>query len=75
MFNKTDQETIVKNSLSLALNYKGTNVRMAGTPERPLFCAKDVCSSLGLKNTSEAIQKITEAEKGMVVCHTLGGSQ
>ena len=58
MFNKTDKETIVNNSLSLALNYQGNQIRTAGTRENPLFCAKDVCDILGIKNTSQALLKV-----------------
>ena len=41
------------NSLtSKTLEFSNTRIRTAGTFERPLFCLKDICDSLGIKNPS-----------------------
>lgn len=32
-------------------------VRVAGTNEEPLFCAKDVATALGYSDTADAIQR------------------
>ena len=41
------------NSLtSKTLEFSNTRIRTAGTFERPLFCLKDICDSIGIKNPS-----------------------
>ena len=40
--------------LDLIKNFDGHNVRLAGTPENPLFVAADVCAVLGLSNPSKS---------------------
>ena len=50
-------------------------VRVAGTPEDPLFCAADVCQVLGLGNPSMATAKLDDDEKGISSIDTLGGEQ
>jgi anti-repressor protein len=63
--------------LALTLNWEGHRVRMAGTPERPEWVAKDVCRVLLLRNTSQALADagVTEAEKGISRTDTPGGPQ
>jgi prophage antirepressor-like protein len=60
--------------LSLSLSYEGHRVRMAGTPERPEWVAKDLCRILGL-TTHNAGQGIPEDEKGHCDVVTPGGPQ
>lgn len=53
------------------------NIRTAGTPEQPLFCAKDVCTALGYANARDAIKLHVDAEE-VVKCYPLstkGGKQ
>ncbi len=60
--------------LALTLTFDGHRLRMAGTPERPEWVAKDVCRVLGL-TTHNAGQGVPEAEKGHCALVTLGGPQ
>jgi anti-repressor protein len=41
----------------------------------PWFVAKDVCSVLGLGNTSMAVKPLDDDEKGINIIDTLGGKQ
>lgn len=50
-------------------------VRTAGTPEAPLFCGKDVCAALGIKNSRDTLHKFPDDEKGVATTDTLGGHQ
>lgn len=38
-------------------------VRVAGTNEEPLFCAKDVATALGYSDTADAIQRHCKSGK------------
>ena len=40
------------------IQFENFNVRIAGTSEEPLFCAKDVCDVLGLCNSRKATSAI-----------------
>lgn len=43
-------------------NYASGSVRVYGTPQNPLFDAKDVCDILNYKNTSQTINKNVDSE-------------
>ncbi len=43
--------------------FEGAHVRTVGTEDAPLFCAKDVCDILGLKNPSVAVAALDEDER------------
>ncbi len=62
-------------SLDLALTWEGHRVRMVGTPEEPLWVAKDVCFVLGLHGPSNVSRDVPEADKGVVNLTTPGGPQ
>jgi prophage antirepressor-like protein len=62
-------------ALALALDYDGRQVRMAGTPDVPLFVAADVCGVLELANPSKALEALDGDEKGLTICETPGGPQ
>ncbi len=47
----------------LAINYDNYNIRVLGNKEEPLFCAKDICKILGLKNYSTTIKCIDDDYK------------
>jgi anti-repressor protein len=47
----------------------------AGTPEEPLFVAIDLCAVLGMANTADALGRLDDDEKGIVLIYTLGGAQ
>lgn len=48
----------VFNSFKYLSGGEEASVRVAGTFENPLFCAKDVCSILGIGNVSHAISRL-----------------
>ena len=62
-------------SLDLTLTFDGQRVRMAGTPERPWWVAKDVCRILGLHGASHIARDVPDAEKGVANLATPGGPQ
>ncbi len=41
----------------------------------PWFVAKDVCDALGISNNRDAMSRLDEDEKGVVLTDTLGGVQ
>lgn len=49
--------------IDIARAFEGTTIRMAGTPENPLFCAADVCGVLGIKNPTDALAALDEDER------------
>jgi prophage antirepressor-like protein len=64
-------------SLDLSINFDGHSVRMAGTPERPEWVARDVCRVLHVHHTANALYNagVTAEERGSFRVHTLGGPQ
>ncbi len=62
-------------SLSEVFEYEGRNVRVAGTPDSPLFVAADVCRILGIGDTSRALERLDSDEKGTSSIRTPGGLQ
>ena len=46
----------------LVFEYEGHDVRVAGTPESPLFVAADVCRVLGISNPSQAMARLDDDE-------------
>lgn len=55
--------------------YQQKHLRMAGSQDEPLICAKDACEMLGIINWRVAIGRISESEKGVCITDTLGGPQ
>ena len=45
-----------------AFEFGAKAVRVAGTPEAPLFCAADVCEILTLGNVSKACERLDQDE-------------
>jgi len=62
-------------TLDLSLSFDGHRVRMVGTPEAPLWVAKDACYVLGLRGSSNVARDIPDHEKGIVNLTTPGGPQ
>jgi len=60
---------------ALLFRYESGAFRVAGTPERPMFCAADVCAALGHTNAAAALHAIPEDEKGIRTFYTPGGRQ
>ncbi len=56
-------------------NYEGNKIRTGGTPEVPLFVAKDVCAALGLTWSGATLAAIPDAWKGVLKLNTPGGEQ
>lgn len=50
-------------------------LRTAGTPDRPEFCAKDVATALGYKNTNDAIKRHCKGVVKRYPLETTGGIQ
>ena len=57
------------------IQYSDFEVRISGTVEEPLFCAKDVCDVLGIGNSRQAITKIKGEYRASVKMTTPGGLQ
>lgn len=64
-------------SLDLELTFDGHRVRMAGTPERLEWVARDVCRVLYIHNAGDAVPKagVTAEERGIARIYTPGGPQ
>lgn len=39
------------------------------------FVAVDICAALGVQNSSQALSRLDDDEKGLYKCYTLGGMQ
>ena len=63
------------NSQLSTYSFQNRPVRVAGSPENPLFVAADVCAVLGLTNPSMALRALDDDEKGISSTDTLGGTQ
>ena len=64
----------MNNQLSI-YTFQNRTVRVAGSPENPLFVAADVCAVLGIANNRDAIEKLDADEKGVASTDTPGGKQ
>jgi len=62
------------NSLQI-YTFQNRNVRVAGSPENPLFVAADVCRILDLTDVTSALRGLEDDEKGPLIMRTLGGDQ
>lgn len=56
-------------------NYGEIEVQTIIKDNEPWFVAKDVCNALEVKNTSDALSRLDDDEKGVVSTDTLGGTQ
>lgn len=55
--------------------YQGQQVRTIVKNDEPWFLAKDVCEILDIKNHRDAINRLDQDEKGVVLTDTPGGRQ
>jgi prophage antirepressor-like protein len=55
--------------------FQNRNVRVAGSPDAPLFVAADVCRILDLTDVTSALRGLEDDEKGPLIVRTLGGDQ
>ena len=53
----------------------GTVRAVRGDDGEPMFVAKDVCAALEVKNSRDALARLDEDEKGVVLTDTPGGEQ
>lgn len=60
----------------ISRTFEGNQIRITQRGEEFLFCAKDVCAVLEIKNGSDAISRLDDDEKkGVGLTDTLGGPQ
>ena len=48
-------------------DFEGYQVRFVGTEDRPEWIASDICDVLGIKNTSDAVDRLEDYQKGCIV--------
>jgi anti-repressor protein len=63
------------NELMRVFDYEGAQVRTVIQDGLPWFVAKDVCNILEITNSRDAVARLDEDEKGVVLTDTPGGSQ
>ena len=51
------------------------SIRVISQDREPLFISVDVCDALGINNSRDAIARLDDDEKGVVLTDTLGGKQ
>lgn len=56
-------------------DFEGYQVRFVGTPDSPEWVASDICQVLGIKNASDAVDRLEDYQKGIVTNDTPGGLQ
>ncbi len=63
------------NELSVFQNPQFGQVRVVMQDGEPWFVANDVCRALEIRNNRDALSRLDEDEKGVVLTDTLGGKQ
>ena len=58
-----ERKDIIMDNIQIFKNESFGEVRVAGTSEEPLFCAKDVATALGYSDTADAIQRLANQAK------------
>jgi prophage antirepressor-like protein len=61
--------------MNLIVNYFDKNIRVAGTKDKPLFSAKDVCQVLGIVNNRNVVAKLNPNQKESISWTTIKGPQ
>ena len=61
-------------NLSKVFAFDENVVRVAGTPEKPLFVAADICRVLEIKNHRDAVNEFEEDERGVAPIYSPGKS-
>lgn len=56
-------------------NPANAQIRVQIINQQPYFVAKDVCLNIGLNNSSQAISRLDDDEKGVITADTPGGKQ
>ena len=65
----------MENKLEVFNNSEFGKVRTMVIDNEPWFVAKDVCECLEIKNSRDALSRLDDDEKGVVLTDTLGGKQ
>jgi prophage antirepressor-like protein len=60
---------------ALTFSFSTQTLRVVMIDGEPWFVAADVCAALGIKRTSDAVEKLDADEKGTDSIRTLGGAQ
>lgn len=55
--------------------YRGQSIEVLGTPDKPLFIAREICDALNISNHRDALTRLDEDEKGVGISDTPGGKQ
>ncbi len=63
------------NTVQKAFTYRENTIRTVTLGEEVWFVAKDVCEVLEIKNSRDALSRLDNDEKGVVLTDTLGGKQ
>lgn len=63
------------NALQRVFDYHGRQVRTVLVDGEPHFVAKDVCEILEIGNSRDAVARLDDDERGVVLIDTLGGQQ
>lgn len=63
------------NELQQFVSAQFGSIRVVMKDEQPWFVAKDVCECLDVRNNRDALARLDEDEKGVVLTDTLGGAQ
>ncbi len=58
-----------------SFRYKGTPIQVLGDYTNPKFIAKEICNALNISNHRDALTRLDDDEKGVVISDTLGGKQ
>lgn len=73
--NATEKSQATSLPKVFTFNESNRPVRVEVINNEPYFAAKDVSRCLGLENSSQAISKLDDDEKGVITNDTLGGKQ
>ena len=63
------------NPIALTNADLNASVRIIERDDQPWFVAKDVCEALTIQNTTQALDRLDDDEKGVCQIYTLGGQQ
>lgn len=57
------------------IQFKGVQIRTAGTKDEPMFNGKDLCEMLGIRKHEDALQRLPADERGALTTGTPFGPQ
>lgn len=59
----------------IKFDFENQEVRFVGTIDNPSWIALDICRILEIRNSRDALSRLDDDEKGVVIADTLGGKQ